>query len=451
MKPKPQKKTNERGMFCQRLDDLLNMEHEIVRLAQAMDWDPLLESFGPLYADQKGRPGVPIRLMAGIVLLQHTFGVSDEKVVETWVQNPYWQYFCGEEFFQHAFPIDPSSLSRWRGRIGKEGVERLLALSIQAGKKTKTVTEKEMDIVIVDTTVQPKAVAHPTDARLYVKALHALVRIAAKEGIKLRQTYTKSAKEAQFLYGRYRKAKHFKKAAREQKKLKVFAGRVLRDLERKMSDEAFRFHKGTMILAELVLTQEKKTKGKVYSMHAPETECIAKGKAHKPYEFGVKTSLAVTLKSGFVVGAMSCPGNPFDGHTLPGQLEQVKRLTGKMPKRSHVDRGYKGHGVDPESCEVLISGGRRGISKSLRRQMKRRSAVEPEIGHQKFDGKLGRNWLKGSFGDALNPILCGAGHNLRKILAKLRRSLYARILSHLRDWWAWINPCPYSRILAHAA
>ena len=117
MKPKSQPKTNERGLFCQRLDDLLNPEHEISRLARAIDWDSLVAAFGPLYADQRGRPGVPIRLMAGIVLLQQTFGVSDEKVVETWVQNPYWQYFCGEEFFQHAFPIDPSSLSRWRGRM----------------------------------------------------------------------------------------------------------------------------------------------------------------------------------------------------------------------------------------------------------------------------------------------------------------------------------------------
>jgi IS5 family transposase len=255
------------------LDDLLNPEHEISRLARAIDWDSLVAAFGPLYADQRGRPGVPIRLMAGIVLLQQTFGVSDEKVVETWVQNPYWQYFCGEEFFQHAFPIDPSSLSRWRGRIGKDGVEKLLGLTIQAGRRTKTVTEKELEIVIVDTTVQPKAVAHPTDARLYLKALHALVRIAAKHEIKLRQSYTKSAKGAHFLYGRYRKAKQFRRAAREQKKLKVYAGRVLRDLERKMNDEEFRIHRGTMILTELLLTQEKTTKGKVYSMHAPETEC----------------------------------------------------------------------------------------------------------------------------------------------------------------------------------
>ena len=230
-----------------------------------------------------------------------------------------------------------------------------------------------------------------------------------------------------------------------------------RDLERKLSDEDYERHKGTMILAELALTQAKKTKGKVYSMHAPEVECIAKGKAHKPYEFGVKTSLATTAWGGFALGAMSLPGNPFDGHTLEEQLEQVERLAGTMPKRCHVDRGYtirlrrigrngprgplppegrgpkarvRGHGVDSEICRVIIAGSRKGLSKALKQEMKRRSSIEPEIGHQKFDGKLGRNWLKGMLGDAQNAILCAAGHNLRKILAHLRRLF---VLA-----WAWL-------------
>lgn len=209
-----------------------------------------------------------------------------------------------------------------------------------------------------------------------------------------------------------------------------YAGRVQRDLERKISLEDFQRHKGTMMLAELVLTQEKHTKGKIYSMHAPEVECIAKGKAHKPYEFGVKTSLATTAWGGFALGAMSLPGTPHDGHTLEEQLEQVERLTGSMPKRCHVDLGYKGHGVDPESCRVIIAGSRKGITKALKKEMKRRSSIEPEIGHQKAEGKLGRNWLKGVRGDAQNAVLCAVGHNLRKILAHLR---------HLVVFlWAWL-------------
>jgi IS5 family transposase len=196
----------------------------------------------------------------------------------------------------------------------------------------------------------------------------------------------------------------------------------MRDVERKIDDSVFQKHKGTLILSDLILTQKRTTRGKVYSLHAPEVECIAKGKAHKPYEFGVKASLAVTHKEGFVVGAMSCPENPYDGHTLEGQLDQVERLTGQMPTTTFVDKGYKGHGVDPGRSAVLISGTRK-LSKTLKRDLRRRAAIEPELGHIKSDGLLGRNFLKGVVGDAQNVILCGAGHNMRKILAHLRALL----------------------------
>ncbi len=446
MRPKEKVKTHAQGLLeDRRLDLMLRMDHELVRLAGAIDWDGLAESFGALYSEKTGRPGIPIRTMAGLVLLQHTFGLSDEQVVREWPERPYWQFFCGEEFFQHELPVDFSQISRWRKRIGKEGVERILKLTIEAGLRTRTITPKQMQVVVVDTTVQPKAVEHPTDARLYRKTLHHLLRVAEAAGIKLRQSYRELAKSAFLMCGRYAKAKQFNRVARERKKLKVYAGRVQRDLERKLSDEDFERHKGTMILAELALAQEKKTKGKVYSMHAPEVECIAKGKAHKPYEFGVKTSLATTAWGGFALGAMALPGNPFDGHTLEEQLEQVERLTGTMPKRCHVDRGYKGHGVDSETCRVIIAGSRKGISKAIKQEMKRRSSIEPEIGHQKFDGKLGRNWLKGMLGDAQNAILCAAGHNLRKILAHLRH-LFVLV-------WAWLTTAlrPLSRPLASAA
>lgn len=437
MKPTEKRKTHAQPLMgSMRLDLMLNMEHELVKLAAAIDWAALTESFGPLYSEKKGRPGVPIRTMAGLVMLQHTFGLSDDAVVEKWSENPYWQFFCGEEFFQHELPICSSQMTRWRHRIGEAGVERLLRLTIEAGLRTKAVTPKQMQVVVVDTTVQPKAIEHPTDARLFRKVLHHLLRVAKDTGTKLRQSHRDLAKIAFLKHGRYMKAKQFKRAATQRKKLKTYAGRVLRDLERKLDKEAFEKHKATMILSELVLTQEKKTKGKVYSMHAPEVECIAKGKAHRPYEFGVKSSLATTAHGGFVLGAMALPGNPFDGHTLEGQLEQVQRLTGTMPKRCHVDKGYKGHGVDPESCRVLISGSRKDITRTLKKEMKRRSSIEPEIGHQKADGKLGRNWLRGSLGDALNAMLCGVGHNLRKILAHLRRLfvyLYAWLLATIES------------------
>ena len=405
------------------LEMVLDQSQELYRLAQVLDWSALEQEFGALYCADNGRPGVPIRLMAGLHLLKHTYGVSDEQVVAQWVLNPYWQFFCGEEYFQHQLPIHPSQMTRWRKRIGEAGMERLLQITIEAGKRTKTITERSFEKVIVDTTVQPKAVQHPTDARLYRKIHAAMLRLAEAEGLELRQSYRKLMEQAFRKHGGHSKAKQFNRAAKVLKSLKTMAGRVMRDVERKLSPEAFETHKGTMILAELALEQKRKTKHKVYSLHASETECIGKGKAHRPYEFGVKISLAVTHKEGFVVGIQSCPGNPFDGHTLDGQLDQVARLVGKLPKQTFVDKGYKGHGVEPEKSRVLISGTRK-LPYRLKRDLRRRSAIEPEIGHMESEGLLGRNFLKGVLGDAANALLCGAGHNLRKILARLRALLY---------------------------
>ena len=422
MKPKPRRTTKDQPVIGWELDLALDPNHELVRLATKIPWDDLAQEFGRLYVPDLGRPGIPIRLMAGLHLLKHTYGLSDEDVVKGWVENPYWQHFCGEVMFQHHFPIHPSQMTRWRRRIGEKGVEKLLEATITAGKATGTITERSFEKVIVDTTVQPKAVQHPTDARLYRKVHAAMLRIAGLEGIKLRQSYRNLMDWGFRKHGGHAKAKQFKRAKRVLKSLKTMAGRVMRDVERKIDDAGFQKHRGTLILSHLILTQKRTTKGKVYSLHAPEVECIAKGKAHKPYEFGVKASLAVTHKEGFVVGAMSCPENPYDGHTLERQLEQVEQLTGRMPATTFVDKGYKGHGVDPGRSAVLISGTRR-LSKMLKRDLRRRAAIEPELGHMKSDGLLGRNFLKGVVGDAQNVILSGAGPNMRKILAHLRALL----------------------------
>jgi IS5 family transposase len=419
MKPLTQRKTQEQPLIGWSLGMVLDPRQELYRLAGVIEWAALEAEFGRLYCADNGRPGVPIRLMAGLHLLKHTYGLSDEEVVQGWVQNPYYQFFCGEEYFQHELPINPSQMTRWRKRIGEQGCEKLLQITIEAGKRTKTITERSLERVIVDTTVQPKAVAHPTDARLYRKVHAAMLRIARVEAVELRQSYTRTVKAAFHQHARYAKAKQFKRARREQKKLKVVAGRVTRDVERKLSDEAYARHRGTLLMAELILTQTRKTKGKAYSLHAPEVECIAKGKAHRPYEFGVKVSLAVTHKEGFCVGIQSCPENPYDGHTLDGQLDQVERLTGKVPSMTFVDKGYKGHAVPQERSQVFLSGTRK-LGNTLKRHLRRRSAIEPEIGHMKSDGLLGRNFLKGVEGDAMNALLCGTGHNLRKILARIR-------------------------------
>ena len=433
MRPNERSATPQSDLFRLRLVNLIDLRHELCRLGDEMHWQTLVEEFGLLYAEQ-GRPGVPIRLMVGLHYLKHAYGLSDEVVVKSWVENPYWQYFCGEEFFRHQLPIDPSQMTRFRTRLGEAGCERLLALTIRAGVATEAVRPRSFADVTVDTTVQEKAIAFPTDGRLYYKGREWLVRLARANGIELRQSYRRRGKQALFMQNRYGAARQMRRARRELKRSKIYLGRVHRDLQRKLSAHSMevqqRFVEPMARVARL-LAQQRQDKHKLYSLHAPEVECIAKGKVHKKYEFGIKVSLAATQRDNFIVGALALPGNPFDGHTLQSALSQVERLTDTKPKRCFVDRGYRGHGI--EDTEVYIAGQKRGITRALRRALKRRNAIEPIIGHTKHDGLMGRNYLKGSAGDAMNAILAAAGHNLRIILRKLRLSWLYFFRALLRD------------------
>ena|ERR1022692_2348677 len=432
MRPKERERSRGEDLFRMKLVNLLDLRHPLCKLADKIRWQDLVDEFGALYADQ-GRPGIPIRMMVGLHYLKHTYDLSDEDTVQGWVENPYWQYFCGEEYFQHRPPIDPSQMTRFRTRLGEAGCETLLQITIDAGLATKAVVVKSFNAVTVDTTVQEKAVAHPTDARLYHKGRVWLVRLAKAAGIELRQTYTRIGKNAFFMHNRYARARQMKRAKRELKRLKTCLGRVYRDLQRQMpiQSEAVqtRFTE-PLARVERLLRQQRQDHNKLYSLHAPEVECIAKGKAHKKYEFGVKVSLAVTHRDNFVIGAQSMPGNPYDGHTLHQALQQIERLTGVKPQRCFVDRGYRKHGID--DVDVYIPGQRRGITPVLRKSIKRRNAIEPVIGHLKNDGRLGRNYLKGVVGDAMNPILAAAGHNIRIILRKLRLSVRVFLAALIR-------------------
>jgi len=423
MQPSSKKDDLRLDFFRERLENILNRNHELYRLAGLISWDVFEQEFGIFYSAQKGRPGIPIRLMVGLTYLGHAYGLSDEAVVAGWVENPYWQYFCGETYFQHRLPIDSSSMSRWRNRIGEKGCEKILAETLQAGLRSGAVKETSLKRVNVDTTVQPKAVRYPTDSRSYNRCRERLVRLADKHGIKLRQSYARLGPRALRKAFSYAHARQFKRAKKEIRRLKTYLGRVYRDILRNVLDDPdlhAEFHE-ELELTERMLDQQKQDKNKLYSIHAPEVECIAKGKVHKKYEFGVKVSVTTTSRDNFVVGMQALPGNPFDGHTLAEALEQVNRVAGVVPERCYVDRGYRGHGVEDSS--VFISGQRRGVTPTIKKELRRRSAVEPIIGHMKEDGKLGRNWLKGSLGDKINALLCGAGHNMRIILRKLRELL----------------------------
>jgi transposase, IS5 family len=430
-------------IFRKSLTNMLSHKHELYRLAELIDWEAFELEFGRLYSEN-GRPGIPIRLMVGLTYLAHAFNLSDEEVVRRWVENPYWQFFCGEKYFQHELPIDPSSLSRWRKRIGSEGSELVLQISLKAGLRSGAVRESSLERITVDTTVQPKAVTFPTDSKLYHRSRERLVKLAMENGILLRQSYRRVGAQALLKVGRYLHARQGKRARREIKRLKTYLGRVYRDIIRKIEDKADlkALFQSELGLAARLLVQKKKDKNKLYSLHAPEVECIAKGKAHKKYEFGVKVSVASTNRDNFVVGMLAEHGNPYDGHTLAKTLDQVKRITGQVVERGFVDRGYRGHGVT--DSKILISGRRRGLTPQMKKELKRRSAIEPVIGHMKEDGKLGRNHLLGEIGDKINALLCGAGHNIRIILRKLREVLLFVVLVgwvvRFRQLESWLLP-----------
>ena len=422
MGPKLPRQVSDHDLFRTELVNLIDQRHELVRLGELIDWPAFSEQWSAQFTSTTGRPALPTRLMAALLYLKHVYALSDEEVVERWVENPYWQHFSGEQFFRHELPCDPSSLVRWRQRIGEAGCEWLLAHSIEAAKTAGVVKRASFDTVVLDTTVQPKAIAHPTDSRLLNRAREQLVEAAQDARIPLRQSYARVGRTAERLAGRYAHAKQYRRMQRELKRLRTWLGRVIRDVQRK-GGEITGALQAKLEVAQRLYEQRRDSKNKLYALHAPEVECLAKGKARTPYEFGVKVSLAVTAKEGLVVGMRSMPGNPYDGHTVHSQLEQLGILSGHTPKIALADRGYRGV-EPPEGTRLLISHTRR-LPRRLKKLLKRRQVVEPMIGHMKSDGLLGKNWLKGALGDAMHAILCGAGHNLRLILAHLRVLLLA--------------------------
>ena len=371
-------------LFQPRLCGQLNQKNELLVLGRMIPWGDLEIEFADLYHSNSsvgGQPPKPIRLMIGILLLQHLHNLSDEQVVRGWVENPYWQHFCGYDFLQWNFPINPSSLTRFRNRLGLARLEKILSLTVAVAVKSEAVKVKDLKKVIVDTTVMPKNIEFPTDSQLYNKARERLVKLAAKNGIALRQNYNLTAKTLLRKISGYLHAKQMKRARKAIKHLKTIVGRVVRDVERKIGSSANLAEIFTPILnqSRRLLLQERTSKNKIYSLHEPDVACISKGKAHKRYEFGCKVSLAVTNKQGLVVSSEALPGNPYDGHTLNQTLELAEKITGVEIDSATVDRGYKGHGVESNPLrnhtKILISGQRRGLTKSLKNQLKRRSAI----------------------------------------------------------------------------
>jgi transposase, IS5 family len=396
-----------------RLALLVSHEHPLCQLAEAIDWSRFEADLGALYAEEVGRPGLPTRLMVGLHYLKYLFDESDESVVEKYVENPYWQFFCGRTYFEHELPCHPTSLVKWRHRLGAAGVEKLLTETLSTAKREQALRDSEIKRVNVDTTVQEKAVAFPTDARLYHKARRALVRVATAAGLYLRQTYVRLGKQALARQGRYAHARQMRRAQRETKRLRQYLGRVIRDVRRKCPQPT-PVLKSLLERSERIFRQQRHDSPKLYSLHAPEVECIAKGKAHKPYEFGCKVAVVTTSRSNWVVGISAVHENPYDGTTLAPALKQVERTTAVRPEEAFVDRGFKGAAHHPTDVAVYVSG-RKRLTRTLKSMLRRRSAIEPVIGHLKQEHGLERNHLLGQEGDRINALLTGCGFNLRKL------------------------------------
>jgi transposase, IS5 family len=440
MRPRERRDSGQNDLFKARLDQIVDLNHPLAKLARTVDWRFLEDRFGAAYSDSSGQPPLPTRLMAGLAILKHMHDLSDEVLCEHWIENPYYQLFCGEEFFQHKLAFDRSSMTRWGQRMGEDKLIALIQESLNVATRTGAARPADFSKVIVDTTVQPKAVAFPTDAKLMHRARERLVRLAKKHGVGLRQSYGRVGKHALIAHQRYAHAKQFRRANRALRTLRTYLGRVTRDIVRKIKGEAAleEIFGLPLMLARRVREQRQNQRGpKVYSLHAPEVECIAKGKAHRPYEFGVKVSIATTLRHSrggqFIAHAKALPGNPYDGHTLETVIPEIEAQIGASLARIVADRGYRGHNAPPDHrFKVYISGQKRRVTEHIKRELRRRSAVEPVIGHAKGEHRMGRNYLAGQQGDAINVVLAAAGYNFRRLLAWLAIFLSAFLIAIAR-------------------
>ena len=416
-------KTPQLNIYEVPLVQFINKDHELCQLAEKINWDDLEQDLSEYYCIDNGRPSIPIRKIVGVVFLKRMFNESDESVVDRWKENPYWQYFCGEVNFQHNWPFDPTELIKFRHRMGEKGMERILKQSIDLFSK-KEINEKQ---VLIDSTVQEKNITFPTDTKLQKRIIEKCRVIAKDEGIALRQSYKRILKQL-MIDQRFRQhPKRRKKARAAARKIKTIAGRVVRDLERKLNDEQMERYLQNLLIFKQVLSQERNSRNKIYSLHEPEVGCIAKGKEAKKYEFGNKVSIVKTMKSGIIIGALSFIDNPYDGDTLEPQLQQVKKMTGRLPKVAITDRGYRGKKKVLDT-EIMIPGKLPADATNYQKQKTRkyfraRAGIEPIIGHIKHDHRMIRNYLSGVQGDAVNTLLAATGFNMMKMLRRIRAEI----------------------------
>lgn len=425
---------DQRNLFLPILKDIVNPKHELVILTHQIDWKTFEEEFSHLYS-HTGQPSVPIRMMVGLLLLKRIYNLGDETVMEQWLQNPYFQYFCGESEFQWKYPCDPSDLVHFRKRISNEGVEMIFKLSVDLRKDEITTND-----VLVDTTAQEKNITYPTDAKLLRKVIKACNKIAEKEHIQQRQTYKRTVKKLMIKQRFAHHPKRRKQATAALRKLRTIAGRLVRELERELSESALQTYSNEMGNFKKVITQKRMDKNKIYSLHEPEVACIAKGKSHKKFEFGSKVSFAVVPGVNIIVGVKNFNGNPNDTITLEPTIKHAEKISGKKFKNVIIDRGYKVKNKVEQTTVVTPKPpkSKQPYSKStMRRKCRKRAAIEPVIGHVKQDCRMQRNYLKGTIGNDINALLAAAGFNFKGLLRKIKQEtlwplfLYGRFFNQI--------------------
>ena len=485
--------------FRSRLDQMIDLRHPLAVLSKRLPWASLEAAVAPKLArdarpakqlsgedlagsfegefaggiSPAGRPRLPVRLMISLLYLKNSFNLSDEELVERWAENVQWQFFSGMDYYEPRLPCDATQIGRFRRILGEEGLEQLLKFTIETAVEIKAIKPAELERVIVDTTVMEKAIAHPVDSRLLEIARHKVVSAAKRAGIALKQTFAKEGKELRRKAGGYAHAKQFRRLKKTVKRQRTVLGVVMREVQRKLDADTQAIAAGgapahepngpTAISelmmwlgrAERIRTQQRHDKNKLYALHAPEVECIGKGKARKPYEFGVKVSLAVTHKQGLMVGARSFPGNPYDGHILAAQLEQTTNLLqdlGRSPTQAIVDLGFRGVDADNPGVEIIHRGRYKSLTSQHKRWLKRRQAIEPMIGHTKSDNRMDRCWLQGAIGDALHALSCAAGYNIRWLLRAIARLgprlVFLRLLQATVQLTSSVKSSYWSRLAA---
>jgi len=340
------------------------------------------------------------------------YSISDDEVVETWTQNPYWQYLSGMDVFQWEPPCVSSDLTHFRNRIGVEGAEKILKNSIDIHGKSACENE-----VVVDSTVMEKNITFPTDVKLHLKIIEHCRKIAESELISLRQSYSRVEKQLLRVQRFLNHSKNRMKANAAARKIKTIAGRLLREIERKMVAESRDEYASFLERAARILSQKRSDKQKIYSLHEPDVYCISKGKEHKKYEFGTKAPIVLTKHTVIIVGALNIH-NQFDGHSLPAVLDQTERLTGRRPKVAIADRGYRGK-KEIGGTEIALPKppGKRNTKyekQKARQRFRRRAGIEPIIGYLKSDHGMLRNYLKGSVDGDINILLAARRIQLQK-------------------------------------